>query len=93
MDFFKLADPHDASQGDLSKRIHFLKCEPEGEETMCAITESFVEEGEVIGVVKTMCKYGASDEEIIKAIKSDYELDDFEAESFIKGTSEQAASA
>ena len=60
MEFFKLADPNDASQGDLSKRVHFLKCEPEGEEPMCAITESFVEEGEVIGVVKTMRKYGAN---------------------------------
>lgn len=30
MDYFKTADPEDMSQGDLSARIHFLKCEEGG---------------------------------------------------------------
>ena len=85
----KLADPRDASQGDLSKRIHFLKCEPEGEEPMCAITQSFVEEGEIIGVVKYMRKRGATDNEILAEIKEEYGLDDFEAQSFVRGTIDQ----
>ena len=88
MDYFKLADPNDASQGDLSKRVHFLKCEPEGEEPICAITESFVEEGEVIGVVRYLRKRGASDDEILAEIKEEFNLDDYEAESFVQGTKE-----
>ena len=89
MDYFKLADPNDASQGNLSKRVHFLKCEPEGEEPMCAITQSFVEEGEIIGVVKYMRKRGATDNEILAEIKEEYGLDDFEAQSFVRGTIDQ----
>lgn len=60
---------------------------------MCAITESFVEEGEVIGFVRYMRKHGSSDEEIIEEIKSEFDLDDFEAESFVKGNGQQAALA
>lgn len=35
MRYFKTADPDDMSQGDLSKRVHFLKCEEGGYEIMC----------------------------------------------------------
>ena len=55
---------------------------------MCEITKSFVEEGKVIGVVKYMRRHGASDEEIHKEIKDEFDRNDFEAESFAKGTKE-----
>ena len=90
MDYFKSADPNDASHGALSKRIHFLKCEPGGEEAMCEITKSFVEEGKVIGVVEYLRRHGSSDDEIKKEIKEEFDLTDYEAESFIQGTKEVA---
>jgi len=49
MKYFKKADPTDMSQGDLSRRIHFLKCEEGGYKVMCQITEKFVQEGIEIG--------------------------------------------
>ena len=49
MKYFKKADPADMSQGDLSRRIHFLKCEEGGYKVMCQITEKFVQEGIEIG--------------------------------------------
>ncbi len=36
MNFFKLADPNDSSHGELSDRVHLLKCEKEDEELMTA---------------------------------------------------------
>lgn len=45
MRYFKTADPEDLSQGELSKRIHFLKCEEGGREAMCEITEAIRQEG------------------------------------------------
>jgi len=45
MKYFIEADPYDDSQGDLSKYIHFLKCEEGGQEIMCEITERFIEMG------------------------------------------------
>jgi len=52
MKYFKKADPTDMSQGDLSRRIHFLKCEEGGYKVMCQITEKFVQEGIEIGIEK-----------------------------------------
>jgi len=49
MKYFKKADPTDMSQGDLSRRIHFLKYEEGGYKVMCQITEKFVQEGIEIG--------------------------------------------
>lgn len=40
MRYFVHTDPHDASHGDLSKRIHFLKCEEGGNTTMCEVSET-----------------------------------------------------
>lgn len=45
MNYFKTADPNDMSQGELSKRVHFLKCEEGGIDAMCQITERIHEEG------------------------------------------------
>jgi len=49
MKYFKTADPNDNSQGDLSKRVHFLKCEEEGMKTMCKVTDELIEIGKEIG--------------------------------------------
>lgn len=45
MKYFRTADPDDMSQGDLSKRVHFLKCEEGGYEVMCDISEKIYAEG------------------------------------------------
>ena len=47
MQYFKTADPDDMSQGDLSKRVHFLKCEEGGYEIMCEVSEMIYAEGEL----------------------------------------------
>ena len=49
MDYFKTADPEDMSQGDLSTRIHFLKCEEGGYPEMCEVSEKIYEEGIIEG--------------------------------------------
>ena len=49
MDYFKTADPEDMSQGDLSTRIHFLKCEEGGYLEMCEVSEKIYEEGIIEG--------------------------------------------
>ena len=49
MKYFKTADPYDTSQGDLSKRVHFLKCEKEGIKIMCKVTDELIEIGKEIG--------------------------------------------
>lgn len=84
MNYFKLADPDDASHGELSDRVHLLKCEKEGEDPMCAITQSFVDEGKIIGFVECLRNINnMDDEEIIEVIKGKFELNDYQAKSFV----------
>lgn len=45
MQYFKTADPNDMTHGDLSKRIHFLKCEEGGYQEMCEVSERIYREG------------------------------------------------
>ena len=45
MKYFKTADPFDDSEGELSKRVRFLKTEEGGIEIMCEIMEKIREEG------------------------------------------------
>ena len=45
MKYFKTADPFDDSEGELSKRVRFLKTEEGGIEIMCEIMERIREEG------------------------------------------------
>ena len=74
MKYFKTADPNDDSQGDLSKRVHFLKCEKEGQLIMCEVTreifemgiEQGIEQG-VKGIVQRMAKMGKNLKEIAEA--------------------------
>ncbi len=49
MDYFKTADPEDMSQGELSARIHFLKCEEGGYPEMCEVSEKIYNEGIIEG--------------------------------------------
>lgn len=51
MKYFKIADPYDMSQGDLSKRVHLLKCEEGGYDFMYGISEELY--NEVIEIGKT----------------------------------------
>ena len=84
MQYFKTADPNDASHGELSNRIHLLKCEKEGEDPMCAITQSFVDEGKVLGVVEFLREdMKMSDEQILEKIKDRFQLNDYQARSFV----------
>ncbi|MCD8197735.1 MAG: PD-(D/E)XK nuclease family transposase, partial [Lachnospiraceae bacterium] len=45
MQYFKTADPDDMSQGELSKRVNFLKSEKGGYETMCEAAEKIYNQG------------------------------------------------
>ena len=84
MDYFKLADPNDSSHGDLSNRVHLLKCEKEGEDPMCAITQSFVDEGKIIGVVEYLREdEKMTDERILEKIKERFQLNDYQARTFV----------
>lgn len=56
MDYFKTADPSDMSQGDLSARIHFLKCEEGGYSEMCEVSEKIYKEGVIEGVIESKKK-------------------------------------
>ena len=70
------------SQGELSERIHFLKCEKEGEREMCEITDRWLqdgieigrEEGIILGKIKIARKLalkGNSTEMIAEIIEED----------------------
>ena len=84
MDYFKLADPNDMSHGELSNRVHLLKCDPEGEEPMCAITQSFVDEGKIIGAVEILREeMKLPDEKIVEKIKERFGLNDYQARTFV----------
>ena len=52
MQYFKTADPNDMSHGDLSKRIHLLKCEEGGYQEMCEVSEKIFKEGRAEGRVE-----------------------------------------
>ena len=53
MRYFKTSDPEDQSQGALSDRVHFLKCEEGGMDIMCEVAERIEargrQQGEKIG--------------------------------------------
>lgn len=84
MEFFKSADPNDTSHGELSNRVHLLKCEQEGEDPMCKITQSFVDEGKIIGYVECQREeYHMPDEKIIEKIKDRFQLNDYQARTFV----------
>ena len=82
MEYFKTADPEDDSEGDLSKRVHYLKCEEGGEDVMCEISERIEkrgeQRGEQIGSEKkarmtafNLFEMGMSPEQISRAVGED----------------------
>lgn len=84
MEYFKSADPNDTSHGELSDRIHLLKCEQEGEDPMCEITQSFFDEGKIVGYVECQREeYHMPDEKIIEKIKERFQLNDYQARTFV----------
>ena len=51
---------------------------------MCEITQSFVDEGKVIGVVEYLRKFERMpDENIIERIKECFQLNDYQARTFV----------
>ncbi|MCD7883711.1 MAG: hypothetical protein LUI87_08420 [Lachnospiraceae bacterium] len=76
MKYFKTADPDDLSQGDLSRRVRFLKKEQGGYQTMCEAAEKLVkwgiEEGEINNSRKLAIKMyqkGSKPEEIAELLE------------------------
>ena len=75
MKYFKTADPEDDSQGDLSRRVHYLKCEEGGIEYMCELTEAIEKRGEARGEARgrqggclQSCQYGDDVDKIAQAV-------------------------
>ena len=65
-------------------RVHLLKCEQEGEGPMCKIAQSFVDEGKIIGVVEYLREdEKMSDEKILEKIKDRFQLNDYQARTFV----------
>ena len=76
MEYFRTTDPEDMSQGDLSRRVHFLKCEEGGYEIMCEMSEKWMAEGRAEGeekkakeVVMSLATRGMSAESIADIVK------------------------
>ena len=75
MKYFKTADPYDMSQGALSKRVHFLKCEEGGYEAICEVTEKIQRMCEQNGIIKgkretarNLARMGMPEEKIAEAV-------------------------
>lgn len=49
MQYFKTADPNNMEYGELSKRVHYLKCEEREYKEMCEVSEKIYREGEIEG--------------------------------------------
>lgn len=86
MKYFKTADPDDDSEGELSKRVRFLKCEEGVRDQMCELTEMIERRGEMRGEIKgeergikrskknTSCnlfQMGMSPEQIAQAVEEE----------------------
>lgn len=72
MEYFKTADPEDMSQGDLSKRVHFLKLEKGGQDEMCEVSEKWYREGrmeQARDMAISLASMGLSVEKIAEAAK------------------------
>ncbi len=68
------------SQGDLSKRVHFLKLEKGGQDEMCEVSEKWYREGEAQGEMRKaretayeLADMGLPVEKIAKAVKVNLE--------------------
>ena len=77
-EYFKTADPNDNSEGDLSKRVHFLKCEEGGVDIMCEVAERIEARGREQGekrkariTTQNLYQMGMSPEKIAQAVGED----------------------
>ena len=91
MNYFKESDPNDMSQGELSRRIHYLKCEEGGYEEMCEISEKIYREGmedgmerDIREVVRVYQELGLSREEILDKICQRFSLLPKNAEKYLQ---------
>jgi len=95
MKYFKETDPEDTSQGMLSKRVHFLKCEEGGHDTMCEVMEQFIELGReegleigreqgILNLVDAFREVGISDQIILQKMQDKFKLTREEAEAYLK---------
>lgn len=91
MNYFKESDPNDMSQGELSRRIHYLKCEEGGYEEMCEISEKIYREGMEDGmergireVVRVYQELGLSREEILDKLCQRFSLLPKNAEKYLQ---------
>ena len=73
MQYFKSSDPNDMSQGDLSKRVHFLKCDEGGQNIMCKVSEEIYNLGQK-EIVLHMLHSGNSPEQIAQLTGIDVEV-------------------
>lgn len=82
MSYFRTADPFDDSEGELSKRVRFLKTEEGGREIMCEIMERIREEGRKEGrksgllessrkTALNLDRMGMPEETIARAVEED----------------------
>ena len=89
MDYFKTADPDDMEHGELSQRVHFLKCDEGGLSEMCEVTERIykmgredgrdegraeVREEEKQATARNLFKLGIPVETIAKAVEVNINL-------------------
>ena len=77
MEYFKTADPNDMGHGELSKRVHFLKCDEGGLSEMCEVTEKIYKMGrdeEKQATARNLFKLGIPVETIAKAVEVNINL-------------------
>ena len=77
MEYFKTADPNDMGHGELSKRVHFLKCDEGGLSEMCEVTEKIYKMGrdeEKQATARNLFKLGIPIETIAKAVEVNINL-------------------
>ncbi len=64
----------------------------EGEERMCAITQSIFDEGEIAGAVRILRNINHFDNKrIIEIIKEEFQLNDYQAKTFVYPMQEETA--
>lgn len=81
MHYFRTANPGDMSQGSLSARVNFLKCEEGGYQEMCEVSEEIYNIGWAEGEMKkareialSLSKKGTSAPSIAETVQVDLEV-------------------
>lgn len=71
MKYFKTADPDDDSEGELSKRVRYLKREEGGVDIMCEVSEKIMEQGrksQARSTTLNLSRMGLTPEQIASAV-------------------------